>query len=191
MIQYQNNELVSNSPKFSELLQLKKAIKISEAKLANELNINRPLLNQFFKGKRKITYDKFLKIYDYLYKQKNKNKKPLYKICSKNITYVKSTDSLKKVKELMAKEKFDAVPVNEKGKVIGKVNSFYVGTRVYPQDSKIKVKEIMEESPIIVPYNTKTELVENFLSSIGDLVILTKQGADYGIVDPWDRVNKA
>jgi hypothetical protein len=62
--------------------------------------------------------------------------------------------------------------------------------RIYPQDSKTKVKEVQEEAPIVVPYNTKTDWVENFLSSIGDLVILTKQGKDYGIVDPWDRINK-
>lgn len=177
-------------PRVSELVELKKVLGYTTTTLANALNMNRSELNQIELGLRGVSHEKFVKIYNYLYMQKTKNKKPLYKICSKKIISVKPSDSLKKVKELMAKKKYDAVPVYEKGRPIGKVNSFYVGTLVYPQDAKTKVKDKMDEAPIVVPYNTKTEWVEKFLSSVGDLVILSKQGKDYGIVDPWDRVNK-
>ena len=187
----ENSYTFSYVPNIRELIQLQKASKYSTTELANKLKMNRSELSQILNGKRGINHDKFIKIYNFLYKQKTKNDKPLYDICSKEIVSVKPTDSLKKAKEIMAKNKFDAIPVYDKGKVIGKVNSFYVGTRIYPQDTKTKVKEIMDESPIVVPYNTRTDWVENFLSSVGDLVILTKNGKDYGIVDPWDRVNKS
>lgn len=183
-------ETYTSVPRVSELIQLMKASRYSTTKLANQLNMNRSELSQILNGKRGISHDKFVKIYNFLYNQKTKNKKPLYKICSKKIVSVKPTDSLKKVKEIMTKGKFDAVPVYDKGRPIGKVNSFYVGTRIYPQDAKTKVKEVLEEAPITVPYNTQTDWVENFLSSVGDLVILTKDGKDFGIVDPWDRINK-
>jgi len=182
---------LSYVPNVGELIQLRKALGYSTQKLANELGMNRSELSQIEHGKRGISHNKFVKIFDFLYKQKTKNNKPLYRICSKQIISVKPTDALKIAKEIMAKKKFDALPVYDKGRPIGKVNSFYVGTRIYPQDTKTKIKEVMEESPIVVPYNVRTNLVEKFLSSIGDLVILTKQGKDYGIVDPWDRINKA
>ena len=183
-------ETFTNIPRLEELIELKKNLGFSTQKLANELKMNRSELSQILNGNRGISHGKFVKIYNFLYMKKTKNNKPLYKICSKKIISVKPTDSLKKVKEMMSKNKFDAVPVYDKGRLVGKVNSFYVGTRVYPQDSKTKIKEVMDEAPITVPYNTKTEWIEKFLSSVGDLVILTKQGKDYGIVDPWDRVNK-
>ena len=184
-------ETFTDVPRIRELIELMKNSKYTTTKLAHELEMNRSELSQILNKKRGVSHEKFVKIYNFLYSQKKGSIQPLYKICSKKIASVKPTDSLKKVKEIMAEKKFDAIPVYDKGKVVGKVNSFYVGTRIYPQDTKTKVKEILEESPIVVPYNTRTDWVENFLSSVGDLVILTKNGKDYGIVDPWDRVNKS
>lgn len=186
----ENTYTLSYAPSIKELLQLKKALGYSTTKLAKELGMNRSELNQIELGLREVSHKKFVKIFDFLYRQKTKNTKPLYKICSREIVSVNPTDSLKKVKEIMAKMKFDAVPVYDKGRPVGKINSFYVGTMIYPQDAKTKVKDVLEEAPIVVPYDVRTDWVENFLSSIGDLVILTKQGKDYGIVDPWDRINK-
>jgi len=180
----------SGVPRVSELIQLRKALGYSTQKLANALNMNRSELTQIETEKRNISHTKFVKIYNFLYTQKTKNNKPLYKICSKKIVSVKPTDNLKKVKEIMLKNKYDALPVYEKGRPIGKINAYKIGTMINAQDSKTKVKQVQDECPVIVPYDTKTDEVEHFLSSMGDLVILTKNGKDYGIVDPWDRINK-
>jgi predicted transcriptional regulator len=103
----ENTFTLSYVPRVSELVQLRKALGYSTQKLANALEMNRSELSQIENGKRGISHEKFVKIYNFLNKQKTKNKKPLYKICSKNITSVKPNDSLKKAKEIMAKNKFD------------------------------------------------------------------------------------
>ena len=134
-------ETFTDVPRIRELIELMKNSKYTTTKLAHQLEMNRSELSQILNKKRGVSHEKFVKIYNFLYSQKKGSIQPLYKICSKKIASVKPTDSLKKVKEIMAEKKFDAIPVYDKGKVVGKVNSFYVGTRIYPQDTKTKVKE--------------------------------------------------
>ena len=71
----ENSYTFSYVPNIRELIQLQKASKYSTTELANKLKMNRSELSQILNGKRGINHDKFIKIYNFLYKQKTKNDK--------------------------------------------------------------------------------------------------------------------
>lgn len=182
---------VSDLPSIEEIITLRKSLGITQPKLANAIGEARGTIARMETGKYIPKYHIIQKIFEYLYSKKSPTAKPLYKLCSRKIISITPNQTLDMAIKLIIKNKFDCIPVIERKVLKGNITIQKLATRkTNIKDSKIKISEFMDEAPPTVPYNTPVTNVESFLKTSDDCVILTKRGEFYGIVTPWDLLNK-
>ena len=192
MISIQKRDLrIVELPTIDYLIELRKSLRITQPQLARIIDEPRSTIARIESKKYEPKFEVIQKIYNFLYKKQNISQKPLCEFGKRKIVSVKPNQTINKAIDLIIKHKFECIPVIDNDVVKGKITTMKLATRkTSARDSKIKVSNFMEESPIIVPCSTPGILIKPFLESSSDCVILTKKGKLYGLVTLWDFLNQ-
>jgi predicted transcriptional regulator len=184
-------------PKLQEIKQRREELGISQRQLAKLCDIKPSFLNMIEKNNAKPSYDVFVRIFKVLDEQSEKtteNLKTASKICSKNLTMMRSHTILEEAIKAMKLKNFSQIPIVDSNKCIGLIteNSVLKYQLEHGVDSisKTKATNAMESPPPIIDWNQP--ITPRILDLLYDsrCILVNREGKLEGIITKIDALQE-
>ena len=187
---------MSYFPKPEEIKRFRIDLRIKQNELARVVGVTTNMITQIETGRAKPSADKYVKIFEYLYKKSDENEVKLEEIWATPIKSIKPTQTVQDAKEILDDEKLDidCLPVIDKdGHLYGKITKKGLDDLFKKTSRKadaIIIKDILEESPPTASYDTPKTWIKMFIQNRNTCVLVTKYGKLTGFVNYWDYLSK-
>ncbi len=172
----------------SEVGKLRRKYNLTQKELANLSNVSQSLIAKIEAGTIDPTYSNGQRIIQTLQELKEKNEPKAADIMNKNIVFASTSDSLKKIIQIMKTKGISQIPVLSDKNVIGTITEGTLLNEIIENPQKLsskKVLDIMEESPAIVSETTSVRIVSQLLRS-NHVVLVATKGEVKGIISKAD-----
>ncbi len=188
---------MSYFPKFDEIKEFRIKLGIKQNELAKAVGVTTNMITQIETKRANPSGEKYKKILEYLYQKSDEKEIKLGEIWATPIKFLTPGQTAQDAKDIFdSTEDIDLLPVlnNDKdrcllGKITKKVLEDYL-KKNNREAYKIIIKDILEESPPIVPHDTPKTWIRQFLQVKNNCVLVTKDGKITGIVNYWDYLSK-
>ncbi|MEM3374743.1 MAG: CBS domain-containing protein [Candidatus Woesearchaeota archaeon] len=171
----------------SELKKIRKKLGITQQELAKKANVSQSLIAKIESGKIDPSYSYAKKIFETLTLLNKETELTAKDIMHRKIYSIKTTDSLKEAIDKMKKHNISQMPVIKNKKVVGYISESLILNAIMKNNPNIKISEIMESSPPIVPENTSQGVIINLLQHF-PLVLVEEKGELVGIITKADLI---
>lgn len=173
----------------SEIKKIRKKLGLTQFDLAKTSGVSQSLIAKIEAGRLDPSYSNIKKIFSALDGLSLKEEKQAKDIMNKKIITVKSNDAVLSVIKLMKKHGISQLPVEDKGKIVGIVTEKSLIDKLGPDISKLKVKDVMDESPPIIGLETRLEVISNLLKHFS-IVLVAEKGNYKGLISKTDLLEK-
>lgn len=171
-----------------EIKHIRKKLGLTQSQLANTAQVSQSLIAKIEAGRLDPTYTNAMKIFNTLKDMEKKKELKAEDIMNKKIIGVNPADDIKKAISVMKKHQISQMPVIHKNGAIGFVSESVVLDHLLEEKAKY-IKDIMEESPPVVPKETSSEVISNLLRHY-PMVLVAKEGSLVGLITKSDLLGK-
>jgi predicted transcriptional regulator len=175
-----------------KIKQMRLQLGLTQAHLAKLANVSQSLITKIERGRIEPSYSLARKIFLVLEEQLAKTHKavPAKTISTKNIAFIKPTDSLDKAVKLMKKHAISQIPVIDKNIIVGSISEETL-IRKFDEikERNMKVGKIMDAPFPTIPEDTPITLIRDILKTYS-AVIITKNGKTTGIITRADLLKR-
>jgi len=171
-----------------EIKHIRKKLGLTQFQLAQRANVSQSLIAKIESGKLDPTYTNAKKIFTALSDLEKKKELKAEDIMNDKIISVKPNDEIKSAISKMKKYQISQMPVIQENKPIGFISESIVLEHLTEKKAEL-VKEIMEESPPIVPKETSSQVISNLLKHY-PMVLVSKAGNLVGLITKADLLGK-
>jgi predicted transcriptional regulator len=170
----------------TELKKLRKKLSLTQSQLAKKANVSQSLIAKIESSKIDPSYTNAKKLFETLSLLDQTTELNAKSLMHDKIIYIKSTDLLKDTILKMKKHNISQMPVMKNNKVVGYVSESILLEKLIDGDTQsIKVGDVMESSPPIVPPNTSQGVVANLLKHF-PFVLVEEKGELIGLITKAD-----
>ncbi|MCK4588965.1 MAG: CBS domain-containing protein [Nanoarchaeota archaeon] len=173
----------------TEIKKIRKKLGLTQFDLAKASGVSQSLIAKIEAGRLDPSYSNIRKIFDALDELSKKEEKLAKDIMQKKIISVGVNNLVLSAIKLMKKHGISQVPVEDKGKIVGIVTEKSLVERLGPDISKLKVKEVMDESPPIISPETRLEVISNLLKHF-QIILVAEKGDYKGLISKTDLLEK-
>jgi predicted transcriptional regulator len=172
----------------NEIKHIRKKFDLSQTELANRANVSQSLIAKIESGKLDPTYSKAKKIFEVLNSLNKEHEIKANEITQNKIISITQNDGIKDAIKKMKKYGISQMPVIEDNKSIGIISESIILDALLNNKGKF-VKDIMEESPPVVPEKTGITVISNLLKFY-PMVLVSKSGRLNGVITKADLLSK-
>ena len=171
-----------------EIKNIRKKLGLTQFQLAQRADVSQSLIAKIESGRLDPTYTNAKKIFTALNELEKKKELKAKDIMNKKIISVKPGDNIKSAISKMKKFQISQLPVIKEDKSVGLISESIVLKHLTEKKSDL-VKEIMEESPPIVPKETSAQAISNLLKHY-PMILVSKEGNLVGLITKADLLGK-
>lgn len=175
-----------------KIKQIRQKVGLTQTQLSRLANVSQSLITKIERGNVEPSYSIAKRIFTALEEQlADKQKEILAKnICTKDIAFIKSNDTVDDAIKLMKKYAISQMPVVKEKIIVGSISEeTFVKKYDKIKNKRMKVEEIMDESFPTIPEDTHITLIKDILKKY-PAVILIKQGQPTGIIAKADLLKR-
>lgn len=167
-------------PAISQIKRLRKALNITQKKLAKEIGLTQSTISRIENGTMDPPYTKFKLIYEFLESEriaKNKSKKHAADIMTTEIISIPPQSTVKNAVDLMTKHNISQIPILENNQNLGSVTAKKIQKYITddPVILKLKVSDISELPFPEVEKNWDIHDISNLLISYPGVLVKDKK----------------
>lgn len=169
-----------------EIKIIRKKLDLTQTKLANLSGVSQSLIAKIESKKIDPTFSKTKKIFETLNMISHKNSLKAKDVMNKKIISVKAEDNIKEVIKKMRSYEISQIPVIDKDiKGIVSESSILEQVRQGKNIKNLKAKDVMSDTPPILPEESCIDLVTNILKH-QPLILISQYGKLTGVITKAD-----
>lgn len=172
----------------NEIRVIRKKLGITQFDLAKRSNVSQSMIAKIEAGRLDPSYTNAQKIFIALEELGKKKELKAKDLMNKNIISIKPEENIRKVIQKMRKFQISQMPVIEEKRVVGFISESIV-LDCFTKKGCEYVKDIMKESPPIVPVETSIQVVSNLLKFY-PVIMVSKGGNLLGLITKADLLSK-
>ena len=172
--------------------QMRQKLGLTQSQLAKLVGVSQSLITKIERGNIEPSYSIAKKIFTVMEEQlAHKQKETIAKnVCTKNIAFIKSDDSVDQAIKLMKKYAISQMPVIKENIIVGRISEeTFIKNYDKIKNKEMKVEQLMEDPFPTVPEDTNITLIKDILRRYS-AVILTKYGKPSGIISKADLLKR-
>lgn len=172
--------------------QMRQKLGLTQAQLAKLAGVSQSLITKVERGDIEPSYSIVRRIFTVLEEELADTQKEIIakNICTKNIAFIKSDDTIEKAIKLMKKLAISQMPVMKEKIIIGSISEeTFIKNYDRIKSKDMKVEQIMDDPFPTMPEDTHITLIKDVLKTY-PAVILTKQGKPTGIISKADLLKR-
>lgn len=162
---------------------------ITQAELAYRAKVSQSLIAKIESGLVDPTYTNAKKIFDALSELQGKKDITADKIMQNKIISVLPNTNVKEAISKMKNNEISQLPVIDKGKCLGFVSESILLDEIIKGSHEKKIKDIMKDSPPIIPSKSSVDVVSNLLKFF-PMVLVNDNGKLKGLITKSDVIRK-
>ena len=178
-------------PRLDSIKPARLKIGLTQQKLASLTGVSTSMINQIESGRCQPSYSTARKIFEVLWSLESQSSMKAGDICSKDITKLKTTDTLHDAIKKMQEFSISQVPVFEGPEVVGLITEDGLVKHLLDsnetQRKKIKLSEVMEPRPPIVDYNVPVKTLVTLIR-FSKCILVSKSSKIIGIITASDTL---
>ena len=178
-------------PRLDSIKPARLKIGLTQHKLASLTGVSTSMINQIESGRCQPSYATAKKIFEVLGSLENQSSMRAGDICSREITKLKTTDSLHDAIKKMQEYSISQIPVFDGSDVVGLISEDGLVKHLIDSDEtqrkKIKLSEVMEPRPPIIEYNTPAKTLVP-LVRFSKCILVSKHSKIIGIITTSDTL---
>lgn len=170
----------------TELKKIRKKLGITQNDLAKKANVSQSLIAKIESNKIDPSYTNAKKLFETLSLLDKTTELTAADFMHTKIISVRSTDSLRDAIERMRRRNISQVPVLRKKKVVGYISESGLLDKIIDGETQsLKIGDIMEPAPPIIPPSTSQGVIANLLRHF-PCVLIEDKGELQGIITKAD-----
>ena len=178
-------------PRLDSIKAARMKLSLTQRKLASLTGVSTSMINQIESGRCQPSYATAKKIFEVLGSLEGQSAMKAGDICSKEITKLKTTDSLHDAIKKMQDYSISQIPVFDGNDVVGLVSEDGLVKHLIDSDEmqrkKIKLSEVMESRPPIVDYSIPAKTLVP-LVRFSKCILVSKRSKIVGIITASDTL---
>ena len=169
-----------------ELKKLRKKLSLTQNELAKRANVSQSLIAKIESGNIDPGYQNAKKLFETLSVLDKKNQLTARELMYRKIISIKDSNTLKEAITTMRKHNISQMPVMKTNRIVGYISeSILLNKLIEGESQSLKVGDIMETAPPILPPNTSQGVIANILQHF-PFVLIEEKGELLGIVTKAD-----
>ncbi len=174
-----------------EIRKLRKKHSLTQSGLAKLANVSQSLIAKLESGNLDPSYSKVRRILDVLNSLTSKNEAKAADFMQKRIVSAMKSDFVADAVKKMRRHDISQLPVLERSHAVGLISEADILERIAEgtEIGKLKVEEIMKESPPVIARNTPMKVVLELLK-FSPLLLVSDNGQYTGIITKSDVLKK-
>ena len=173
-----------------DIKTIRNQLGITQSELAYRAKVSQSLIAKIESGLIDPTYSNAKKIFDALNELQGKENITADKIMQNKIISIMPNTQVKEAISKMKKHEISQLPVIDKGNCIGLVSESTLLDEIIKGSHEKKIKDIMKESPPIIPLKSSVDVVSNLLKFF-PMVLVSDNGKIKGLITKADVIRKA
>ncbi len=178
-------------PRLDSIKPARLKIGLTQQKLASLTGVSTSMINQIESGRCQPSYSTARKIFEILWSLESQSSMKAGDICSKDITKLKTTDTLHDAIKKMQEFSISQIPVFDGPDVVGLITEDGLVKHLLDSDEtqrkKIKLSEVMEPRPPIVEYNVPAKTLVTLIR-FSKCILVSKNSKIMGIITASDTL---
>jgi len=178
-------------PRLDSIKPARLKLGITQKKLASLTGVSTSMINQIESGRCQPSYSTARKIFEILWSLESQSSMKAGDICSKEITKLKTADTLHDAIKKMQEFSISQVPVFDGTEVVGLITEDGLVKHLLDSDEmqrkKIKLSEVMEPRPPIVDYNVPVKTLVTLIR-FSKCILVSKNSKIIGIITASDTL---
>ncbi|MEX0911063.1 MAG: CBS domain-containing protein [Nitrosopumilaceae archaeon] len=178
-------------PRLDSIKPARLKLGLTQQKLASLTGVSTSMINQVESGRCQPSYATAKKIFEILGSLEGQSSMKAGDICSKDITKLKTTDSLHDAIKKMQEFSISQIPVFDGSDVVGLISEDGLVKHMIDSDEtqrkKIRLSEVMEPRPPIVDYNIPVKTLVA-LVRFSKCILVSKHTKIIGIITASDTL---
>lgn len=175
-----------------KLKQMRQKLGLTQTQLAKLAGVSQSLITKVERGNIEPSYSIARRVFTILEEElANMQKEIIAKnICTKDIAFIKSDETIEKAIKLMKKLAISQMPVTKEKIIIGSISEeTFIKNYDRIKSKDMKVEQIMDEPFPTISEDTHITLIRDILKTY-PAIILTKQGKPTGIISKADLLKR-
>ena len=178
-------------PRLDSIKPARLKIGLTQQKLASLTGVSTSMINQIESGRCQPSYSTARKIFEVLWSLESQSSMKAGDICSKDITKLKTTDTLHDAIKKMQDFSISQVPVFDGTEVVGLITEDGLVKHLLDSDEtqrkKIRLSEVMEPRPPIVDYAVPVKTLVTLIR-FSKCILVSKHSKIIGIITASDTL---
>jgi len=178
-------------PRLDSIKPARLKLGLTQQKLASLTGVSTSMINQIESGRCQPSYATAKKIFEILGSLEGQSSMKAGDICSKDITKLRTTDSLHDAIKKMQEFSISQIPVFDGSDVVGLITEDGLVKHMIDSDEtqrkKIRLSEVMEPRPPIVDYNIPVKTLVPLLR-FSKCILISKHSKIIGIITASDTL---
>lgn len=178
--------------RLEDIKRLRKRYHLTQKELADRANVSQSLMAKLEAGMINPSYTLTMQIFQALEQIREKKEIKASEIMSRKIVVAESYDHLKDLIRIMKNKGISQVPVMAKGNVVGLLSEGTILRKIAAAPEKVatlKVIDVMDEAPPIVPASTGLKTVLDLLRDY-PIILVAEKGEVKGLISKTDVLGK-
>jgi predicted transcriptional regulator len=171
-----------------EIKHIRKKLGLTQFELAKRAGVSQSLIAKTEAGRLDPTYTNAKKIFTALDELESKKELKAGDIMNRKIISVSANDDIKSAIQKMKKFQISQMPVLHDHKPIGLVSESIILEHIADKKARL-IKDIMEESPPIIPKESSSKVVSNLLRHY-PMVLVSSGGELVGLITKADLLGR-
>ena len=176
----------------SEIKKIRKNLGINQKELAEKAGVSQSLIAKIEAGKIDPTFSRAKQIFQALAELREKEEIKADQVMNQKIVFVKYSEKVKDIIQIMKKKGISQVPVMKNNRVCGLVTESTLLNSLMQDPhhlSNLSAEEVMQEVPPIIPLKTGLKTLLELLKD-SPLVLVAEKGDIKGIISKTDLLDK-
>lgn len=178
-------------PRLDSIKPARLKIGLTQQKLASLTGVSTSMINQIESGRCQPSYSTARKIFEILWSLESQSSMKAGDICSKDITKLKTANTLHDAIKKMQEFSISQIPVFDGTEVVGLITEDGLIKHLIDSDEtqrkKIKLSEVMEPRPPIIDYNVPVKTLVT-LVRFSKCILVSKHSKIIGIITASDTL---
>lgn len=178
-------------PRLDSIKPARLKIGLTQQKLASLTGVSTSMINQIESGRCQPSYATARKIFEVLWSLESQSSMKAGDICSKDITKLKTTDTLHDAIKKMQDFSISQIPVFDGTEVVGLITEDGLVKHLLDSDEsqrkKIRLSEVMESRPPIVDYVVPVKTLVTLIR-FSKCILVSKHSKIIGIITASDTL---
>ncbi len=172
--------------RISDIKKIRKKLGLTQKELAEKSGVSQSLIAKIESGATEPTYSKAVKLIETLELEQSKNQLNAGEIMTKRVIKCSPKDKVKRIVEIMQKEKISQMPVFEEHKCVGIISESSILEAKLKGEVKT-VDECMDETPPIVNKNANIKMISEMLE-YSQIILVADKGSIVGVITKSDVI---